>query len=177
MTGSIKVKQSGNVLKLFCGALVGVHSESAVEGPWGHAEAVRHLPEPPPASLQHLWSRDLLWHLGVHQWTLPTTVLHSLFVIFYILHIHRNVIRCTVWSWILSFHPLVSLTPVWTLWRQTGHHSAQIHGSHLCWWTSLPGGPSFRRSRTLWTTRQRSSSSQTSQVRGLPLSLIVFHWE
>lgn len=96
MTGSIKVKQSGNVLKLFCGALVGVHSESAVEGPWGHAEAVRHLPEPPPASLQHLWSRDLLWHLGVHQWTLPTTVLHGLFVIFHILHMDRNVLRSLV---------------------------------------------------------------------------------
>lgn len=44
----------------------GVHTKPSLEGSWRHVEAVRHLPQSAPASLQHHWSGNLLWHLGVH---------------------------------------------------------------------------------------------------------------
>lgn len=61
-----------------------------------------------------------------------------------------------------------SLTPVWTLWGLTGRLSNQTHGWCLCWSTSHRGGPSFRRSRAVWTIRPRSSLLLISQVRRVP---------
>lgn len=63
-----------------------------------------------------------------------------------------------------------SLIPAWTLWRRSGHLSVPARGWCLCWWTSRPGGPSSRRSRAVWTIRQRLSSSPISQVTNLFLS-------
>lgn len=59
---------------LWCTSVAGVHAEPPLEGPRRYAEAVRHLSESAPPSLQNLRARNLLRHLGVHQRAFPTEV-------------------------------------------------------------------------------------------------------
>lgn len=62
------------IYKLSCLLITGFHSESTLERSWRHAEAVRYMFEWVTAALQHLWSRNLFWHLGVDQRALSTKV-------------------------------------------------------------------------------------------------------